>query len=83
MLLAPAPERAGQGAGGGQAALFVGYAFPVDFAINGIVRINQLGASLSEVAQDWRGLWFLAVIYFALAVFSAYVVKQRGTRLHD
>jgi ABC-2 type transport system permease protein len=56
--------------------------FPADFAINGIVRINQLGASLAEVAQDWRGLWFLAAIYFALAVFSAYVVKQRRSQLH-
>jgi ABC-2 type transport system permease protein len=65
-----------------QAAIVTGYVFPADFAINGIVRINQLGASLAEVAQDWRGLWFLAVIYFALAVFSAYVVKQRGGQLH-
>ena len=65
-----------------QAAIVTGYVFPADFAINGIVGINQLGASLAEVAQDWRGLWFLAVIYFALAVFSAYVVKQRRSRLH-
>jgi ABC-2 type transport system permease protein len=64
-----------------QAALVVGYVFPVDFAVNGIVRIDQLGASIAEVAQDWRGLWFLAVVYFALAVVSAYVVKQRGRRL--
>jgi ABC-2 type transport system permease protein len=63
-----------------QAALVVGYVFPVDFAINGIVRINQLGANLAEVAQSWYGLWFLAVVYFALAVFSAYVVKQQVSR---
>ena len=53
-----------------------------DFAINSIVRINQLGASLAEVAQAWRGLWFLAVVYFALAVISAYVVKQRRNLSH-
>ena len=47
-----------------------GYIFPSDFAIDGIVRIDQLGASLWEVARDWRGLWCLAVIYFALAVMS-------------
>ena len=63
-----------------QAVFVAGHAFPVDFAINGIVRINQLGASLTEVAQNWRGLWFLAVVYFALAVLSTYVVKQRGSR---
>ena len=37
-----------------------GYIFPSDFAIDGIVRIDQLGASLWEVARDWRGLWILA-----------------------
>jgi ABC-2 type transport system permease protein len=60
-----------------QAALVAGHIFPVDFAINGIVRINQLGASLAEVAQNWYGLWFLALVYFALAVASAYAVKQK------
>jgi ABC-2 type transport system permease protein len=57
--------------------LAVGYIFPSDLAIDGIVRIDQLGASLWEVAHDWRGLWALAVVYFALAVVSAYVVKRR------
>jgi ABC-2 type transport system permease protein len=55
----------------------VGYIFPSDFAIDGIVRINQLGASLWEVVRDWRGLWCLGVIYFALAVISAFLVKRR------
>jgi ABC-2 type transport system permease protein len=55
----------------------VGYIFPSDFAIDGIVRIDQLGASLWEVVRDWRGLWCLAVIYFALAVISAFLVKRR------
>ena len=54
-----------------------GYIFPSDFAIDGIVRIDQLGASLWEVARDWRGLWALAIIYFALAVMSAFLVKRR------
>ena len=44
--------------------------------IIGIVRIDQLGASLWEVAHDWRGLWLLAVAYFALAVLSAFLVKR-------
>ena len=57
--------------------LAAGYIFPSDFAIDGIVRIDQLGASLWEVAHDWRGLWGLAIIYFALAVMSAFVVKRR------
>jgi ABC-2 type transport system permease protein len=32
--------------------LAVGTIFPSDFAIDGLVRINQLGASLWEVARD-------------------------------
>src|SRR5262247_2622201 len=55
----------------------VGYIFPSDFAIDGLVRIDQLGASIWDVARDWQGLWCLMIIYFALAVFSAYVVKRR------
>jgi ABC-2 type transport system permease protein len=57
--------------------LAVGTIFPSDFAIDGLVRINQLGASLWEVARDWRGLWILALVYFALAVMSAALVRRR------
>jgi ABC-2 type transport system permease protein len=53
-----------------------GYIFPSDFAIDGIVRIDQVGASLWEVARDWSGLWCLAIIYFALAVMSAFLVPR-------
>jgi ABC-2 type transport system permease protein len=55
----------------------VGTIFPSNFAIDGIVRIDQLGASLWEVTRDWRGLWVLAFAYFALAVMSAALVKRR------
>jgi ABC-2 type transport system permease protein len=54
-----------------------GYIFPSDFAIDGMVRIDQLGATLWEVVRDWRGLWALAIIYFVLAVMSAALVKRR------
>jgi ABC-2 type transport system permease protein len=57
--------------------LAVGTIFPSDFAIDGLVRIDQLGASLWEVARDWRGLWILALVYFALAVMSAALVRRR------
>ena len=57
--------------------LAAGYIFPSDFAIDGMVRIDQLGASLWEVSRDWRGLWALAIIYFALAVMSAALAKRR------
>jgi ABC-2 type transport system permease protein len=60
--------------------LRAGYVFPSDFAIDGLVRIDQLGAGLSEVVRDWRGLWLLVVVYFLLAIISVYVNTRR--RVH-
>jgi ABC-2 type transport system permease protein len=57
-------------------ALALGRIFPADSAINGLVRLNQLGASLGEVAHDWLWLWCLALFYFALAVISAFIIKR-------
>ena len=57
--------------------LTAGHIFPADFAIDAIVRVGQLGASLWEVAHDWRGLWLLAIGYFALAVISTRLAKRR------
>ena len=65
-----------------QAVLVAGHVFPVDFAINGIIRVDiDYGASLSEVTQNWRGLWFLAIVYFALAVVSAHIVRQKRSHM--
>ncbi|VIO78837.1 hypothetical protein CI1B_75120 [Bradyrhizobium ivorense] len=58
------------------AATALGRLFPADAAIDGLVRINQLGASIWEVAHDWLGLWCLALAYFALAVISAFAIKR-------
>jgi ABC-2 type transport system permease protein len=60
--------------------LAAGYLFPSDLAIDGMVRIDQPGATLWEVAPDWRGLWGQAIVYFALAAVSAFLVKRR--RMH-
>jgi ABC-2 type transport system permease protein len=56
-----------------------GRLFPADTAIDGLVRSNQLGASIWEVSHDWLGLWCLAIGYFVLAVISAFAL-QRGLR---
>jgi len=58
------------------AALALGRIFPADSAIDGLVRINQLGASIWEVGHDWLGLWCLALAYFTLAVISAFAAKR-------
>jgi ABC-2 type transport system permease protein len=36
-------------------------------AIDGMVRVNQMGASLAEVRPDWLLLWALTLLYFAIA----------------
>lgn len=45
--------------------------FPSESAIDGLVRINQMGASLGEVRADWLYLWLLAAVYFAIALTAA------------
>jgi ABC-2 type transport system permease protein len=60
-----------------ETAIALSRIFPADFAIDGVVRINQLGAGIWEVAHDWLGLWCLTLLYFALAVISALAVKRR------
>ena len=57
-------------------AIALGRFFPADFAIDGLVRINQLGAGIWEVAHDWLGLWCLTLAYFTLAVISAFAIKR-------
>jgi ABC-2 type transport system permease protein len=49
-------------------------------AIDGIVRINQMGASLTEVRPDWLRLWALTFIYFAAAWLFA---QLRSTRVES
>ena len=56
--------------------LAAGSMFPSEFGIDGLVHVNQTGASLREVGRDWRGLWCLTGVYFVLAVASARF--QRG-----
>jgi ABC-2 type transport system permease protein len=41
---------------------------PSTSGIDGLVRINQMGATLGDVSADWGRLWILAVVYAALAM---------------
>ncbi|WP_294618685.1 ABC transporter permease [uncultured Bacteroides sp.] len=43
---------------------YFSYLFPSTFGINGYVRINSMGATLNEVAFEYRALWLQAGIYF-------------------
>jgi len=45
--------------------------FPSTAGIDGLVRLNQMGATLADVSKDWRHLWLLAAIYAGLTILSA------------
>jgi ABC-2 type transport system permease protein len=51
--------------------------FPSTSAIDGLVRINQMGASLHDVVKDWAFLWALVALYGALAISAAFVLRGR------
>ncbi len=48
----------------------VSYIFPSTFGINGFVRINSMGATLTDVMHEYVALWIQTGIYF----FTAYLV---------
>jgi len=47
-------------------------------AIDGIVRINQMGATLAEVRPDWLRLWALALLYFVIPAVLAHLRAMRA-----
>ena len=51
----------------------LGRIFPSETAIDGMVRINQMGARLIEVASDWTALIWLGLAYYVIAVFGTYL----------
>lgn len=51
--------------------------FPSTSAIDGLVRIDQMGATLNDVFTDWLSLWVLAGVYGALAVVAGFVRNRR------
>ena len=43
---------------------YFSYLFPSTFGINGFVRINSMGATLSEVSMEYQALWLQTGFYF-------------------
>ncbi|MDE5701412.1 MAG: ABC transporter permease [Bacteroides sp.] len=58
---------------------YFSYIFPSTFGINGFVRINSMGASLNEVAPEYRALWIQAGIYFltTCGVYRWQIIQSR------
>ncbi|WP_151118401.1 ABC transporter permease [Hypericibacter adhaerens] len=57
-----------------------GLIFPSQRSIDGLVHINQMGATLSEVSHDWLAVLALVLLYFLLAVLSTGLHRWRATR---
>jgi len=51
--------------------------FPSTSAIDGLVRINQMGANLSDISRDWMTLWALAAAYAILAIAATRLLSRR------
>ena len=45
----------------------VSWLFPSTFGIRGFVRMNSMGATLQDVATEYRALWIQTIVYFILA----------------
>ena len=55
------------------------FIFPSTSAIDGMVRINQMDAALTDVSADWARLWILVAIYFVLATGAGKIFARKGT----
>ena len=58
-----------------RAASFI---FPSTSAIDGLMRINQMDASLADLRTDWAVLWGLALLYGTLAVIATRFIRREG-----
>jgi ABC-2 type transport system permease protein len=54
--------------------------FPSTSAIDGFVRINQMGASILDVKGDWTTLWILTVVYGLLALLATRFASRNEAR---
>ncbi len=57
------------------------FMLPSTSGIDGLVRINQMGATLADVSKDWMRLWVLTGVYAILAVGAARIAS--GRRVSD
>jgi ABC-2 type transport system permease protein len=53
--------------------------FPSTSAIDGLIRINQMGATIQDVSGDWMWLWILTGVYGLLAVLAGNLFIKRET----
>ena len=62
----------------------VSWLFPSTFGIRGFVRINTMGATLSDVMQEYQALWGHVTFYFILAcLVYRYQIHLTHQGVHD
>lgn len=55
-------------------------AVPSTSAIDALVRVNQMGATLRDVSRDWIFLWGLVGAYGALAIAASYLASREPAK---
>lgn len=55
------------------------YLFPSTFAINGYVKINSMGANISQINMEYIGLWIQTGFYF-ITTMVVYKWQIRGSK---
>ena len=58
----------------------ISWLIPTTAAIDGLLRINQLGAGLKHVANNWVMLWGLVLLYFPVACWGELRIRRRNVR---
>ena len=52
------------------------FVLPSTFGIDALVRVNQMGASLTDVWKDWIRLWVLTGVYAIIVIASARIAAS-------
>ena len=53
--------------------------FPSTFGVRGFIRLNSMGATLQDIAPEYRALWYQVIVYF-LATCAVYRYQIISTR---
>lgn len=56
------------------------YIFPSTFGIQGFIKINSMGANISEIRFELIGLWIQTAVYFVLALATYYWQIKRSLK---
>lgn len=63
----------------------VSYLFPSTFGVNGYVKLNSMGACISDISHEMLVLWIQVVVYFVIAcgVYWLQIMRFRNRRVDN